>query len=161
MLASVALIGLAGTVDALAAAIRYLIIAGIASMFFLVGVALFYGTYGTVDFQSLAAVFETDLPSRCGIVLICVGLLLKTTLFPLHFWLPDAHANAPAPASALLSGLVLKSSFYVMLRLWFDVFPYADLQLTGNMLGLLGAAWRCLALRRFCGVRFKRSGRPN
>ncbi|TWU22518.1 Na(+)/H(+) antiporter subunit D [Novipirellula galeiformis] len=138
-LTAVALIGLAGTVDALAAALRYLIVAVTASLFFLLGVALLYSSYGTVDLHLLATKFQFDLPSRCSIVLIAVGLLLKTALFPLHYWLPPAHAAAPSPASALLSGLVLKSSFYVLLRLWFDVFPYADLRLVGHLLGVLGA----------------------
>ena len=138
-LTAVALIGLAGTVDALGAALRYLIVAVTASMFFLLGVALLYSNFGTVDLHLLATKFQFDLPSRCAVVLIAVGLLLKTALFPLHSWLPPAHAGAPAPASALLSGLVLKSSFYVLLRLWFDVFPYADLQLPGHVLGVLGA----------------------
>ncbi|GAA5507981.1 complex I subunit 5 family protein [Novipirellula caenicola] len=138
-LTAVALIGLAGTVDALAAALRYLIVAVTASLFFLLGVALLYSSYGTVDLHLLATKFQFDLPSRCSIVLIAVALILKTALFPLHYWLPPAHAAAPAPASALLSGLVLKSSFYVLLRLWFDVFPYADLRSAGHLLGVLGA----------------------
>ena len=49
------------------------------------------------------------------------GLLAKTALFPLHLWLPPAHANAPAAASAVLSGLVVKGSFFLVVRLWFDV----------------------------------------
>lgn len=137
---AVALIGLAGTVEALAAALRYLLIAVMASLFYLLGVALLYSVYGTVDWQLLGNQFQSDPPSRCAIVLIAIGLLLKTALFPLHFWLPPAHANAPAPASALLSGLVLKAPLYVLLRLWFDVFPYADLQAAGHLLGALGAA---------------------
>ena len=51
------------------------------------------------------------------------GLLAKTALFPLHLWLPPAHANAPAAASAVLSGLVVKGSFFLVVRLWFDVLP--------------------------------------
>ncbi len=139
-LSAIALIGLAGTVKSLQAALRYLLIAMSASLFYLLGVALLYSVYGTVDWELLGAQMQFDLPDRCAIVLICVGLLLKTALFPLHFWLPAAHANAPAPASALLSGLVLKASFYVLLRMWFDVFPYADLRAVGNLLGILGAA---------------------
>lgn len=139
-MSAVALIGLAGTVEALAAALRYLLMAVIASLFYLLGVALLYSVYGTVDLELLGPRFQSDLASRCAIVLISVGLLLKTALFPLHFWLPAAHANAPAPASALLSGLVLKAPFFVLLRLWFGVFPYADLQMAGHLLGVLGAA---------------------
>lgn len=139
-LSAVGLVGLAGTIDALAAALRYLLIAVGASLFYLLGVSLLYGVYGTVDLELLGSQFRSDLPSRCAIVLICVGLLVKTALFPLHFWLPAAHANAPVPASALLSGLVLKASFYVLLRLWFDVFPFTDLRMAGHLLGALAAA---------------------
>jgi formate hydrogenlyase subunit 3/multisubunit Na+/H+ antiporter MnhD subunit len=67
------------------------------------------------------------------------GLLLKTALFPLHFWLPPAHASAPVPVSALLSALVVKASFYILLRLWLEVFPPTNAAL-GQLLGLLGAA---------------------
>ena len=49
-----------------------------------------------------------------------MGLLAKTALFPLHLWLPPAHAGAPAPGSAVLSALVVKGSFFLIVRLWFD-----------------------------------------
>ena len=55
--------------------------------------------------------------------LMTAGLLAKTALFPLHLWLPPAHAGAPPPASALLSALVVKASFFLIVRLWFDVMP--------------------------------------
>jgi hypothetical protein len=51
------------------------------------------------------------------------GLLAKTALFPLHLWLPPAHAGAPAAASALLSALVVKGSFFIVLRLWLEALP--------------------------------------
>ena len=53
------------------------------------------------------------------------GLLAKTALFPLHLWLPPAHAGAPAAGSAVLSALVVKGSFFLVVRLWFDVMPGA------------------------------------
>ncbi len=49
------------------------------------------------------------------------GLAAKTALFPLHIWLPPAHSGAPPAASALLSALVVKASFFLVVRLWFDV----------------------------------------
>lgn len=52
-----------------------------------------------------------------------VGLLAKTALFPLHLWLPPAHAGAPAAASAVLSTLVVKGSWFLVVRLWFHVMP--------------------------------------
>ena len=45
------------------------------------------------------------------------GLLAKAALFPLHLWLPPAHAGAPAAASAVLSALVIKAPFFLILRL--------------------------------------------
>ena len=48
--------------------------------------------------------------------LMTMGLLAKTALFPLHLWLPPAHAGAPAPGSAVLSALVVKGSFFLIVR---------------------------------------------
>jgi formate hydrogenlyase subunit 3/multisubunit Na+/H+ antiporter MnhD subunit len=68
------------------------------------------------------------------------GLLAKTALFPVHLWLPPAHANAPAAASAILSGLVVKGSFFLMLRLWFYVLPGLPTDKIAAVLGWLGSA---------------------
>jgi formate hydrogenlyase subunit 3/multisubunit Na+/H+ antiporter MnhD subunit len=68
------------------------------------------------------------------------GLLAKTALFPLHLWLPPAHANAPAAASAVLSGLVVKGSFFLTLRLWFYILPALPAKQVAIVLGCLGSA---------------------
>jgi multicomponent Na+:H+ antiporter subunit D len=83
---------------------------------------------------------------------------MKTAAFPLHAWLPPAHASAPAPASAILSALVVKASFYVLLRLWLRLgtTPGPGLEWAAPaslvVLGLLGAGavlWgSALALRQ-------------
>jgi formate hydrogenlyase subunit 3/multisubunit Na+/H+ antiporter MnhD subunit len=65
--------------------------------------------------------------------------LLKTGLFPLHIWLPPALANAPSPVSAILSGLVEKAPFYLLLRLWFQVFEAHLPPSAAQFLGILGA----------------------
>src|SRR5690606_40305366 len=79
---------------------------------YLLGVALLYGTYGTVSLPHLGELMTHEVaatvPYAAGLML--AGLLLKTALFPLHFWLPPAHGGAPAPVSALLSALVIKAS---------------------------------------------------
>ena len=66
------------------------------------------------------------------------GLAVKGALFPLHFWLPGAHSEAPTPVSALLSALVVKAPFYVLLRLWLGPFQGVA-PAVGEALGLLGA----------------------
>jgi multicomponent Na+:H+ antiporter subunit D len=139
-LSAVALIGLAGRAQALVAAIRYLIAAMTGSLFYLLGVALIYAAYGTVSWQLLADRVQGDAVTLWAAWLMIVGLLLKTAVFPLHFWLPDAHANAPAPVSGVLSGLVLKASFFIVLRLWFYVFGPVMPPATGQLLAWLGAA---------------------
>jgi formate hydrogenlyase subunit 3/multisubunit Na+/H+ antiporter MnhD subunit len=68
------------------------------------------------------------------------GLLAKTALFPLHLWLPPAHAGAPAAASAVLSALVVKGSWFLVIRLWFDVMPGVVTFSAAQLLGALGAA---------------------
>jgi len=137
---AVALIGLAGQVRALVAAMRYLIAALVGSLFYLLGVALIYSAYGTVSWELLGQAVRVDAVTVCAAVLMIAGLLLKTALFPLHYWLPDAHANAPAPVSGLLSGLVLKASFFILLRLWFFVFAPVVGSQAGQLLSGLGAA---------------------
>lgn len=55
-------------------------------------------------------------PVRLAFVLAVIGFGTKVGLFPVHTWLPDAHAEAPTPVSALLSGSLLAVSFYAILR---------------------------------------------
>ena len=55
---------------------------------------------------------------RLAFVLAVVGFGTKVGLFPVHTWLPDAHAEAPTPVSALLSGSLLAVSFYAILRFY-------------------------------------------
>jgi hydrogenase-4 component F len=57
-------------------------------------------------------------PVRLSFVLAVVGFGTKVGLFPMHTWLPDAHAEAPTPVSALLSGSLLTVSFYAILRFY-------------------------------------------
>jgi len=144
-LAAVALVALAGGAEALSAAMRYLLVSLLGSLFYLLGVALLYHSYGTVDIVLLAQRVESSPAVWVAVGMMTTGLLFKTALFPLHFWLPSAHAGAPAPVSALLSALVVKASFYILLRLWLEVFPMVSAATDqtvnpspGQLLGLLG-----------------------
>lgn len=139
-LASVALTALEGRRAALGAAMRYLLIGMAGSLAYLLGVALLYAAYGTVDLTLLGEAMVVNGPSRAALALMLGGLLFKTALFPLHFWLPLAHSQAPAPVSALLSALVIKTSYVIILRLWFEVFPGVASPAVGHLLGALGAA---------------------
>jgi multicomponent Na+:H+ antiporter subunit D len=137
-LAAIAMITLAGKREALIAAMRYLIAAFLGSLSFLLGVALLYAEHGTLDISLLGEAVQRTPASLAAFALMVVGLMLKTALFPLHFWLPPAHANASPPVSAILSALVIKGSFFVLVRLWFGVFANAGLAGVGQLLGTLG-----------------------
>jgi formate hydrogenlyase subunit 3/multisubunit Na+/H+ antiporter MnhD subunit len=138
-LAAVALTALTGGRDALNGAMRYLLATLLGSLTYLFGVALLYHRFGSVDIAILALRIEPSLVASAAFGLMAAGLLLKTALFPLHFWLPSAHANAPAPVSALLSALVVKASFYILLRLWLEIFAPVCEDAT-VLFGLLGSA---------------------
>jgi formate hydrogenlyase subunit 3/multisubunit Na+/H+ antiporter MnhD subunit len=153
-LSAVALASLGGKRAAVAAALRYLLVGLLGSMLFLAGVSLLYAGYGTLDLAALARVVAPGPVAWTALALMTAGLLLKTALFPLHFWLPPAHASAPAPVSAVLSALVVKAAFYLVVRLWLDVFATVVTPAAANLLGLLGAgavlwgSWRALQAER-------------
>jgi multicomponent Na+:H+ antiporter subunit D len=138
-LSSVALTTLSGRTQALTAALRYLIAAMVGSLVFLMGVVFLYGEYGILDIPTLGEHLRPTLPTVAAFSLMLFGLLLKTALLPFHFWLPSAHGNATAPVSAILSALVVKGSFYLILRVWFELFAVAVNPVAAQILGTLGA----------------------
>jgi formate hydrogenlyase subunit 3/multisubunit Na+/H+ antiporter MnhD subunit len=138
--AAVPLVSLDGRPETVAAALRYLLFALFGSVFYLLGVALLYGAYGTLDIALLAPLIRPEPAVWLAAGLMTAGLLAKTALFPLHLWLPPAHANAPAAASAVLSGLVVKGSFFLVARLWFDVLAALPGVIPGAILAALGSA---------------------
>ena len=137
--AAAPLVAVSGKPETLAAALRYLLFALCGSVFYLLGAALFYGTYGTLDIALLAQRVQSVPSVWLAAALMTTGLLAKTALFPLHLWLPPAHANAPAGASAVLSGLVVKGSFFVVVRLWFIVLPSLPIAAPSAFLAALGS----------------------
>lgn len=141
-LAAVGLVASGGNVRSMAAALRYLFATLAGSGAYLLGVALLLGAYGTVSLSMLSPLVKEHAPAAVPLAagLMTAGLLLKTALFPLHFWLPDAHGGAPAPVSAMLSALVIKASFYLLVRLWLVLFTQLSLPGAALTLGLLGAA---------------------
>jgi multicomponent Na+:H+ antiporter subunit D len=138
-LPAVALVALDGTRAAVGAAMRYLIISLVGSIIFLLGVAVVYSGAGTLSILLLAEAPLTGDAGRLALALMTVGLAVKAALVPLHFWLPPAHAGAPAPASAVLSALVVKAAFLLLLRLWLTAFPDAVHTYGATVLGALGA----------------------
>ena len=110
--------------ESLRAAGTYLAVAVIGGLVMLMGLFLLYDMTGTLEIDGLAGAAETILSGN-GVygsqgpvrLYVAVGLLLfgfgaKAGCFPLHIWLPKAHPVAPAPASALLSGILTKAGVF-------------------------------------------------
>lgn len=104
------------TPGAMKAAGTYLAVAVIGGLTTLMGLFLLYFRLGTLSFDGIqAAVYLGQASQRELTVatwLVVVGFAAKAGLFPLHIWLPKAHPVAPAPASALLSGILTKSGVF-------------------------------------------------
>ncbi|HHV20016.1 MAG TPA: hydrogenase 4 subunit B [Propionibacterium sp.] len=137
-LAAVGLVALGGR-GSWEPALRYLLVAVLGSLLFLVALGLVYAGTGTLDMQLAGERWPaTGIPAAWPLGIAAVGLALKCALFPLHGWLPPAHASAPTGVSPLLSGLVVKAPLFLLLRFWFDV--TGPDRTVGVMLGVLGAA---------------------
>ena len=70
----------------------------------------------TAEFSELASI--RSVAPAWAVPLLVIGFVTKMALVPLHFWLPDAHSIAPAPASAILSGVMTSMGLYALLRVW-------------------------------------------
>jgi formate hydrogenlyase subunit 3/multisubunit Na+/H+ antiporter MnhD subunit len=137
--AAVPLVCLDGRAATLQAALRYLLYALVGSVLYLLGAVLLYGAYGTLDMGLLAQAVRPEPAAWAAAALMTAGLMAKTALFPLHLWLPPAHAGAPPAASAVLSALVVKGSYFIVLRLWFEALPGLASAAAMQLIGLLGA----------------------
>jgi formate hydrogenlyase subunit 3/multisubunit Na+/H+ antiporter MnhD subunit len=137
--AAMPLVCLDGRAETLQAALRYLLFALAGSVLYLLGAVLVFGAYGTLDITQLGSVSDAQPATIVACVLMTTGLLAKTALFPLHLWLPPAHGGAPPAASAVLSALVVKGSFFIVIRIWFDALPTVPGQLAAQVLAGLGA----------------------
>ncbi|TVR78740.1 MAG: oxidoreductase [Rhodospirillales bacterium] len=137
-LAGVILVSFGHGAVALFASLRYLLIGTLGALSYVLGVALLYGATGTLDLVLLG---ERLVPGPAVVVaaaLVTVGLAIKAALVPLHIWLPPAHGSAPAGVSAILSALVVKAGFYLLVRYWLG--PFVSLgDGVATALGILGA----------------------
>jgi len=125
-LASYALVGFGCEHEELEAAFKYMVLGSIGSVFILFGIALVYGNTGTLNLAYISQTIQ-DAGINAGLsfalALFIVGFGLKTALVPFHAWLPDAHSSAPAPISAMLSGIIIKTlGVYALVRIVFNVF---------------------------------------
>jgi formate hydrogenlyase subunit 3/multisubunit Na+/H+ antiporter MnhD subunit len=107
------------------AGFKFLIMSAAGSATALFGISLLYGMTGTLSFAGLAAALNGTAANvwiSIAAVFIFVGFGVKTAVFPLHTWLPDAYSAAPAPISAILSGIVIGPGIYAIAKVFFTAF---------------------------------------
>src|SRR3989339_650615 len=105
--------------DPVEAGIKFLVMSATGSAMILLGVALVYMNFGSLDlkviYQMIAANPAGGLWLPLSLFTVVFGI--KAAIFPLHTWLPDAHAEAPSGISAMLSGIVIEVGLFALLRI--------------------------------------------
>jgi NADH-quinone oxidoreductase subunit M len=99
------------------------VLLAIGTIYWLTGTTEMFSLNGVQGAQTLLLGAAPDL-IKWILVALTAGFAVKMAVFPVHMWLPDAHSEAPAPMSALLSGVIISAGAYAILRLSFGVvFP--------------------------------------
>lgn len=146
---SALLIGLGFSKRSLAieAAWKYIILCTVGITFALLGIFITYyattavmGGQGALNWTTIRSIAPKLNPTtmKLAFIFILVGYGTKAGLAPVHNWLPDAHSEAPSPISALLSGILLNTAFYGIMRFVTITDPSTGSVFTGNLLILFG-----------------------
>ncbi len=128
-----------GGAERVRAGLHYIAINLVASLLFLIGVAVLYGVTGTLNMADIAQKLPQVPASdrgllHAGAAILAMAFLAKAAVWPLGFWLPAAYAAASAPAAALFA-ILTKVGIYALLRLWTLCFP-ADAGASGGFGGM-------------------------
>ncbi|RLE13738.1 NADH/ubiquinone/plastoquinone (complex I) [Candidatus Aerophobetes bacterium] len=152
-IASYALVAFGVEAEELEAAFKYMVMSSVASILVLFSVGLLYGLTGSLNMADIGGIIQgkKNLLLSFSLVLFLAGFGLKAAIVPFHAWLPDAHPSAPAPISAMLSGVLIKAlGIYTIMRVFFNVYGM-NLQLSWvfMILGIVSmVAGGILALRQ-------------
>ena len=102
--------------DVRRAALNYLVMMHIGFMFLVVGFVLLYNVTGSANFSAVEDYFKMEAPLPLFVILF-IGFGMKAGIFPMHIWLPEAHPAAPSHVSAIMSGVMIKTGVYGIMRL--------------------------------------------
>ena len=140
--ASYALVAFGVEAEELEASFKYMVLSCVASSFVLLGIGLLYSYTSSLNMADISRILQSKGSGYQIVpfvsVLFLMGFGLKAAIVPFHAWLPDAHPSAPAPISAMLSGVLIKAlGIYAILRIFFSVLGISQSFLT--VLMVLGA----------------------
>jgi multicomponent Na+:H+ antiporter subunit D len=129
-IASYALVAFGTEAEELEASFKYAVMGSVASSFILLGIALLYSYTSTLNMADISLSLSGKSPAliiNLIAVLFLAGFGLKAALVPFHAWLPDAHPSAPAPISAMLSGVFIKTlGVYALARIFYNILGFSD-----------------------------------
>jgi multicomponent Na+:H+ antiporter subunit D len=125
VIASYSLVAFGVEAEELEASFKYQVLSGLASLCILLGIAFVYAKTGTLNMADISlriSHYPLSRPILFASLLFITGFGLKAGLVPFHAWLPDAHPAAPAPVSAVLSGIFIKVvGVYALVRILFNI----------------------------------------
>ena len=98
------------------AALNYLVMMHIGFLFLVVGFVMLFNVAGSANFSALNDYYEKANLLPLFVVLF-IGFGMKAGLFPMHIWLPEAHPAAPSHVSAIMSGVMIKTGVYGIIRI--------------------------------------------
>lgn len=145
-----------GGAERTAAAWKFIVYTVLGSVVMLLGILLIGVKSGTLDMVALATDNGRDLTHTTQVIAvlaIAIGLAVKTPMWPLHSWLPDAHTAAPTAGSVLLAGVMLKMGTYGFVRIALPIAPegmhaFAPYLAAFGVVGIIYGSLACLSLAR-------------
>lgn len=147
------------------AAVRYMIMSLLGSGLLLFGICIMYDLTGHLlmsnikeSFGLLVANNEYQIPLIVSVALMCVGLCIKSALFPFHAWLPDAYGYSTVSSAAILSSLVSKGYIFLLIKIiyrviGFDIFNNTRIIDVLFVFGLMGMIFGSLSAIRENDIR--------
>ena len=120
------------------AAVRYMIMSLLGSGLILLGISMLYDLTGHLlmsnikdSITKLVAIGDYHVPVQVTVTLICVGLAVKSALFPFHAWLPDAYGYSTVSSAAILSSLVSKGYIFLLIKIIYRVVGFDAIIISG------------------------------
>jgi NADH-quinone oxidoreductase subunit M len=149
------LIAIWGGAERRGAAVKFILYTLLGSVVMLLGLLLIWAQTGTLDIVALGQAHGAGMSRAVQVlafVAVGLGLAVKTPMWPLHSWLPDAHTAAPTVGSVLLAGVLLKMGTYGLIRIAVPVVPEGAQTLAPFLgalavVGILYGSLACLAQR--------------
>jgi NADH-quinone oxidoreductase subunit N len=110
---------------------KYFVLGGFSSAFFLYGIALIYGGTGSTNISEIVTYFQNTVDTQredalilAGVALMIVGLGFKAAAVPFHVWTPDVYEGAPTPVTAFMASAGKAAAFAAMLRVLVIALPF-------------------------------------